>query len=777
MRFINTSGPARGAIGCLPGEASNGRQRVRLDTVAHIHPPAGVRALGSRLLDPLGEVFGDMAFRYGLKFGLAGVLAVYISLLARLDKPGWALFTVFVLMVAQYVGAIAEKSIFRLIGTVVGGVAGYLITGEFEQDPVIFLALIGLVVGACTALFGQSRYPYAFLLCGMTALVVASNGMAKPDDSWTFMLSRIEEVVVGIVVTMVVQSVIWPRYARIEFFAHLRASFGDLRECLLDAPGICGRADGSSGARRARDFPGRISGLRTLLEFGSRESLHFRRRLETYFELTACLGKIACAIATLREVIPPDSLYRRHAGDAFDSVHAALAAALEDLKSASSSISSRVETRAAMSRAFDQLEAKFYELRALRVIRDIPSEQALAMGLNVAGLDAIRSEIVKAQGLLDAMPEDPLQQEFSPTPQVSPWPPPFWIRAGAKAGLAVIAAFVIDNWLKPPGGAMFILGTWVFTALNAASPGGQGDRRAFSLIPLNVSALAVLSLILIAARPMLSSYAVMNAVLFAWLFVWGYLSFKTRGMTIPMQLGMLVIVGILGLNGQQPISFQAIVEFFFGLVLALVLSALFQRLLWPSLPQWEIRDRFVEAVGICRRMLAREALPLWVKTRLALIPGEVDARLEHLDPPICPAGEPDKLKVLMLSIAGLGGNFAITLDRLPPDVPPDAAEAGRKRIERLEALFGARLAAIQSALDKCEPAQFDETEIRAAVDTWREWALETRRSLLEANEHPLSISRFTGFAERYQMMGEDILRIGQQFSQLRLPLYMGDYSL
>ena len=185
----------------------------------------------------------------------------------------------------------------------------------------------------------------------------------------------------------------------------------------------------------------------------------------------------------------------------------------------------------------------------------------------------------------------------------------------------------------------------------------------------------------------------------------------------------------------------------------------------------------MEAVGICRRMLAREALPLWVKTRLALIPGEVDARLEHLDPPICPAGEPDKLKVLMLSIAGLGGNFAITLDRLPPDVPPDAAEAGRKRIERLEALFGARLAAIQSALDKCEPAQFDETEIRAAVDTWREWALETRRSLLEANEHPLSISRFTGFAERYQMMGEDILRIGQQFSQLRLPLYMGDYSL
>jgi len=750
---------------------------ARLDTAAHIRPSAGLCSPVGRVLEPVGALFGDPAFRYGLKFGLAGVLAVFISLWARLDKPGWALFSVFVLMTAQYVGAIAEKSIFRLIGTVVGGVAGYLITGAFEQDPVIFLALIGLLLGACTALFGQSRYPYAFLLCGMTALVVASNGMANPDQSWTFMISRIEEVVVGIGVTLVVQSVVWPRYARLEFLAHLRASFGDLRECLLNSPGVSGRTEETSGARQARDFPGRISGLRTLLEFGSRESLHFRRRLETFFGLTVCLGRTACAIATLREVIPQDSLYLRYAGEAFDALHVALASALENLSGTASSSASRSAARAAISGAFDELEARFYEMRSRNAIADIPVDQALIVGLHLSGLDDIRTQIEKTGELLDSMPEDPMQREFSPVPMVSPWPPPFWIKSGIKAGLAVIAAFVIDNWLNPPGGPMFILGTWVFTALNAASPGGQGDRRAFHLIPLNVSALAVLSLVLIAARPMLSSYAVMNTVIFVWLFAWGYLSFKTRGMTIPMQLGMLVLVGILGLNGQQPISFQAIVEFFFGLVLALVLSALFQRLLWPSLPQWEIRDRFVEAAGICRRMLAREKLPLWVRTRIALIPGEVDARLGHLDPPICPQGEPAKLKALMLSIAGLGGTLAITLDRFPPDVPPDAAEAGRKRIQQMEALFEARLAAIQNAFQNAEPLQADETEIRAAVDAWQAWALETRKSLLQLNSHPLSLARITGFAERYHLMGEDILLLGRQFEQLRLPLYMGDYSL
>ncbi|MFA7344237.1 MAG: FUSC family protein [Terrimicrobiaceae bacterium] len=748
-----------------------------LDIAAHIRPFVGLRAWGARALDAAGGLFGDLAFRYGLKFGLAGVLAVFISLWARLDEPGWALFTVFVLMIAQYVGAIAEKSIFRLIGTVVGGVAGYLVTGAFEQDPLIFLVLLGLIVGSCTALFGQSRYPYAFLLCGMTALVVAGNGMGDPDNSWTFMLWRIEEIVVGIVVTMIVQSVIWPRYSRVEFLAHLRASFGDLRECLANAPGIRGNPGDVSGARQARDFPGRISGLRTLLEFGARESLHFRRRLETYFDLTVCLGKIACAIATLREDLPPESVYRRQAGEALDGLHAALEAALADLAGNASTSVSRAGKRASVSEAFDRLDEKFLGMRARDVVRGIPPDQAMILGLQVSALDDIRSEIGKVHALLDSMPADPMQREFTPVPLVSPWPPPFWIKTGIKSGLAVVAAFLIDNWLRPPGGAMFILGTWVFTAMNAASPGGQGDRRAFHLIPLNVSALVILSLVLMAASPFLSSYAVMNALLFVWLFVWGYLSFKNRGMTIPMQLGMLAIVGILGLDGQEPVGFREIVGFFFGLVLALVLSAIFQRVLWPSLPQWEIRDRFVEATGICRRMLARENLPLWVRTRLALIPGEVDVRLEHLEPPICPQGETALLKSLMLSIAGLGGNFAITLDRLPPGIPQDAIEVGRKRIRRMEALFEARLAAVQTAFEKSGSVQFDEIEIRAAVEDWREWALETRKSLLEVNHHPLALARITGFAERYQLMGEDILTIGRRLGQLRLPLYMGDYSL
>src|SRR5258708_34172827 len=86
-----------------------------------------------RRLPVLGEVtrnfaavFADPRMMFGIKLGLAGLLAVYISQLIRLGHANWALFTVLVLAPAQYVGAIAQRSIARVAGDencwVVGGV-------------------------------------------------------------------------------------------------------------------------------------------------------------------------------------------------------------------------------------------------------------------------------------------------------------------------------------------------------------------------------------------------------------------------------------------------------------------------------------------------------------------------------------------------------------------------------------------------------------------------------------------------------------------------------
>jgi hypothetical protein len=71
------------------------------------------------------KLFASLAVRHGIKCGLAGVLSVFVALRLRLPEPTWALITVFVIMFAQFVGAVAEKAGMRVIGTAIGGVIGF----------------------------------------------------------------------------------------------------------------------------------------------------------------------------------------------------------------------------------------------------------------------------------------------------------------------------------------------------------------------------------------------------------------------------------------------------------------------------------------------------------------------------------------------------------------------------------------------------------------------------------------------------------------------------
>ena len=90
-------------------------------------------------------VFADPKTMFGIKLGLAGMLAVYLSRLIRLDHANWALLTVIVLAPSQYVGAIGQRSIARVVRTIVGGFVGVWLVGNYEQDRLFFVLLFGLV--------------------------------------------------------------------------------------------------------------------------------------------------------------------------------------------------------------------------------------------------------------------------------------------------------------------------------------------------------------------------------------------------------------------------------------------------------------------------------------------------------------------------------------------------------------------------------------------------------------------------------------------------------
>ena len=148
---------------------------------------------------------------------VAGILAFYVALWQGLEKPYWCIFTVVVLTLDQHVGAIVEKSLLRTIGTVNGALLGIWLIGNHASEPLFVMGACFLITACGTMMFGGNRYPYAFFLTVLTMLVVVTNSMKNPPAAWDTGVARTEEICVGIVASMIVIGVLWPRYARVEY--------------------------------------------------------------------------------------------------------------------------------------------------------------------------------------------------------------------------------------------------------------------------------------------------------------------------------------------------------------------------------------------------------------------------------------------------------------------------------------------------------------------------------------------------------------------------------
>ncbi|MGA8657931.1 MAG: FUSC family protein [Chthoniobacterales bacterium] len=168
------------------------------------------------------DLFADLRVRYGIKVGLAGMLALFCTQVLRLPNDNWAILTVLVMMSAQFVGSIAFKGIMRVTGTVAGALVGVWLVSDYTSTPAIFLPVLFLVMAFASYKFGQvgaRQVPYSYFLFGLTALVIATDGVTgDPTQAWQVGLDRTEEIIVGIICSLLVTTLLWPRYAREEFF-------------------------------------------------------------------------------------------------------------------------------------------------------------------------------------------------------------------------------------------------------------------------------------------------------------------------------------------------------------------------------------------------------------------------------------------------------------------------------------------------------------------------------------------------------------------------------
>jgi len=261
---------------------------------------------------PIRNLLNDVRVRYGIKLGLAGLLALFLTQILRLPDDAWAILTVFVMMLSQYVGSAAVKAITRVLGTIAGAIVGVWLVGNYTSTPMIFLPVLFVVIAFATYKFGQigpRQAPYAYFVLGVTTLVIATDGIAAPEKAWQLGLYRPEEILVGIVSALLVSSILWPRYARAEFITSARDALRSV-EALLSAPtqaDVRGEDANAALDKIRQTFAARLGALTNLRQAGARESTLFSARLPQYDAYLVSLTSVFDAALYLAEQPLPDA--------------------------------------------------------------------------------------------------------------------------------------------------------------------------------------------------------------------------------------------------------------------------------------------------------------------------------------------------------------------------------------------------------------------------------------------------------------------------------------
>lgn len=161
---------------------------------------------------------------------LASLLALGLSLLFDLSKPGTAMVTVIIVLQPRS-GLVLAKGFYRFIGTTVGVIVSIVLAASFTQQPVLFLAAGACWLAFCTAgsTIFRNFQSYAFVLAGYTLVIVGLPAALQPTQAFDIAMTRLSEVMLGLLCAGVVSDVLFPKHLSDVLLLTVRKRFADFK--------------------------------------------------------------------------------------------------------------------------------------------------------------------------------------------------------------------------------------------------------------------------------------------------------------------------------------------------------------------------------------------------------------------------------------------------------------------------------------------------------------------------------------------------------------------
>jgi uncharacterized membrane protein YccC len=730
---------------------------------------------------PLQEVFGDVRVQNGIKVGLSGLAALLVTQVLRLPHDSWAILTVLVMTTSQYVGSIAVKAVMRVAGTIGGAIVGVWLVGDYASTPAIFLPLLFLVMAISSYKFGQvgaRQVPYAYFLLGLTTLTVVTNALPTPNQAWYIGLSRTEEILVGAMCSLLIMTILWPRYAREEFIRASQAALKTITDFVsLEAEAyVQGKRGADSIGEMRAEFARRLEVLRNLLQAGARESVFFGARLSNYNAFLVSLLSVFHGALYLTQRRLVDVAIIERLRDELAKVSAAIAeegAILAGFNRPGQKLAS-----SSLNDAFDQLEKKVLEIRTEGFLWAQPLDATMAFAGHFAALRSLRDEFTNIRAAIEGLPRfgQPLpapKPQWDLLPRID-W---FWVKVGIKGALAAVVSVVLLKWINPPGPAALTLMAWTMALFGRPfiRAGGTGDLRAFQNAFKGSLALIACAVVLLLTTPFLSNYIVMNLALFVILFVTGFYIAVKKAITFWIQLALLTISSFVGLDPQHPVPSTTIIDTFLGMIAGLAIATVIGRLLWPALPQTLLRGDLITLFKDNKALLRRDPEQERIQTRLAILSVEALQAIRQIRGPRFSQEERNRVTALVYTLQALSGRICHLLSHrhLLPEV---TEEFLGPPFERIEFEFSQMLDAFLETFRKGDFRR-EFPGLRGALAEIDQTVEQIRdRRILDGHslEAPLRMLDLVG---RYHVVANALEDCANLIRDLRMPEYWGDYAL
>ena len=263
------------------------------------------------------------AILFGLRMWASVCVALWVAFTLELSEPSWAATTA-ALVCQPVLGASLRKSMFRLIGTVIGAIAIVVLAAFVRQDRVGFL--VGLTFWCAASGFVATLLrnfaAYAAALAGYTAAIIAIDVLGPVGSTngivFIFAIDRALEICIGIVSAGVVLALTDLGHSRRKLATECAA----LSSAILDGFTDCfATASSSLDQFRAlrRDLLRRVIALDPMIDaaIGEASDLRYRsavlqRAVSGLMETISAWRKVAFALARNSDAMTPREAHAIH---------------------------------------------------------------------------------------------------------------------------------------------------------------------------------------------------------------------------------------------------------------------------------------------------------------------------------------------------------------------------------------------------------------------------------------------------------------------------------